>query len=245
MAAKAAAADALAAKEANSAPSTSAFFTGKPYVQETGSYSFKFRQYDPKLSRWTSADPSGFPNGANNWCYGGAPTGGLDALGLVYTEEDAGADRNLILAVMLGWHTLGYTYSVTNAMQSLVYGDNKTASSSEITDMKAASGFTSMFNKAYFAALEPSGYYNQNEIVNFSSGDLHYSYGQVAFNATGNFTYDAQSKWSTDVAFSFNDLYDFDPTSSNPAILAFNRLQVNNYAGYYSTSGTFNMPFSE
>ena len=69
MTAKAAAADALAAKQGNPASSTSAFYTGKPYVQETGSYAFMFRQYDPKLSRWTSTDPSGFPDGANNLLY--------------------------------------------------------------------------------------------------------------------------------------------------------------------------------
>jgi len=72
MAEKARAADALAAKQTNSAPATSAFYTGKPYVEETGTYAFKFRQYSPELSRWTSADPSGFPDGANNKVYVGS-----------------------------------------------------------------------------------------------------------------------------------------------------------------------------
>ena len=63
MMAKAAAADALAAKQANSVPAV--FYTGKPYVEETGSYAFMLRSYDPELARWTSKDQRGFPDGAN------------------------------------------------------------------------------------------------------------------------------------------------------------------------------------
>ncbi|MCK9589724.1 MAG: hypothetical protein M0Q93_10250 [Terrimicrobiaceae bacterium] len=58
-----------AATQANSAPSTSAFYTGKPYVESLESYSFKYRNYDPELKRWTTADPGGFPDGANNHYY--------------------------------------------------------------------------------------------------------------------------------------------------------------------------------
>ena len=82
MAEKAAAVDAQTAKQANSAPSTSVFYTGKPYVEEAASYAFSFRNYDPELNRWTSADPSGFPDGANNRCYAPVPTGALDSDGL-------------------------------------------------------------------------------------------------------------------------------------------------------------------
>ena len=42
------------------------FFTGKPYDATSGTYLFKYRAYSPDLARWTSADPSGFPDGANN-----------------------------------------------------------------------------------------------------------------------------------------------------------------------------------
>jgi len=44
------------------------FFTGKPYVDGLG-YVFKYRNYNPELCRWQSADPSGFPDGANNQIY--------------------------------------------------------------------------------------------------------------------------------------------------------------------------------
>jgi len=81
---KAAAADELT----KSSSSTFAFFTGKPFVEETGSYAFKFRQYDPELNRWTSADPSGFPDGANSHAYGKSPVSGLDPNGLAWSPID-------------------------------------------------------------------------------------------------------------------------------------------------------------
>jgi RHS repeat-associated protein len=56
----------------NTSPATAPqelFFTGKPYLEENGQYLFLFRHYDPELARWTTADPSGFPDGANNAIY--------------------------------------------------------------------------------------------------------------------------------------------------------------------------------
>ena len=45
---------------------SSGFYTGKPYLAESGSYAFKYREYNPEMNRWTTVDPSGFPDGANN-----------------------------------------------------------------------------------------------------------------------------------------------------------------------------------
>ncbi|MEI6561249.1 MAG: RHS repeat-associated core domain-containing protein [Verrucomicrobiota bacterium] len=45
------------------------FYTGKPYDKDLGAYTFNYRNYDPSTIRWTSADPSGFPDGANNFIY--------------------------------------------------------------------------------------------------------------------------------------------------------------------------------
>ncbi|MFA7345746.1 MAG: RHS repeat-associated core domain-containing protein, partial [Terrimicrobiaceae bacterium] len=58
------------------------FFTGKPYDSDTESYTFKYRNYDPELNRWTTADPSGFPDGANSSAYCPIPTSGYDLQGL-------------------------------------------------------------------------------------------------------------------------------------------------------------------
>ncbi|MCE0499223.1 MAG: hypothetical protein LV481_14885 [Methylacidiphilales bacterium] len=62
-------------------PSTQ-FYTGKPYVADAGGYVFKYRTYNPEMSRWTSADPSGFPDGVNNKIYAPCPTDSLDSQGL-------------------------------------------------------------------------------------------------------------------------------------------------------------------
>jgi RHS repeat-associated protein len=59
------------------------FFTGKPYIESTGTYAFKYRSYNPVLARWTSEDPSGFPDGANGSSYAPTPTCGFDFQGLV------------------------------------------------------------------------------------------------------------------------------------------------------------------
>ena len=58
------------------------FYTGKPYLEETGQYVFLFRHYDPELGRWTTSDPSGFPDGANNIAYMAVPTSEFDYAGL-------------------------------------------------------------------------------------------------------------------------------------------------------------------
>jgi RHS repeat-associated protein len=45
------------------------FYTGKPFDVELGTYVFKYRNYNPEMQCWTTMDPSGFPDGANNYCY--------------------------------------------------------------------------------------------------------------------------------------------------------------------------------
>jgi RHS repeat-associated protein len=64
------------------AKSDLAFYTGKPYDADLNAYVFPFRNYNPDLCRWTVADPSGFPDGANNYCYAPTPNMGCDPLGL-------------------------------------------------------------------------------------------------------------------------------------------------------------------
>lgn len=59
-----------------------AFYTGKPYDMDSDTYIYRFRNYDPSVVRWTSLDPSGFPDGANNNIYVGNPTSYFDPNGL-------------------------------------------------------------------------------------------------------------------------------------------------------------------
>jgi RHS repeat-associated protein len=62
------------------------FYTGKPYDADLGEYTFAYRSYNPEVNRWTTPDPSGFPDGANNRIYGATPTSALDPLGLVISK---------------------------------------------------------------------------------------------------------------------------------------------------------------
>ncbi len=59
-----------------------AFYTGKPYLASSSGYAFKYRSYNPEVARWTSEDPSGFPDGANGNAYAPIPTSSLDFAGL-------------------------------------------------------------------------------------------------------------------------------------------------------------------
>lgn len=45
------------------------FFTGKPYLEDLENFIFKFRSYSPDNARWTTVDPSGYPDGVNNYQY--------------------------------------------------------------------------------------------------------------------------------------------------------------------------------
>ena len=57
-------------------------YTGKPYNKELGAYIFNYRNYDPQINRWTTSDPSGFPDGANNCTYAPCPVTQFDSKGL-------------------------------------------------------------------------------------------------------------------------------------------------------------------
>ena len=69
------------------------FYTGKPYDADLKAYVFPFRNYSPDLCRWTVADPSGFPDGANNYCYAPTPNMGCDPLGLIKWDTLKSLDR--------------------------------------------------------------------------------------------------------------------------------------------------------
>jgi len=68
--------------QSNQLPPVAGFYTGKPYLAESGSYAFKYREYNPEMTRWTTVDPSGFPDGANNRVYAASPTTEFDNNGL-------------------------------------------------------------------------------------------------------------------------------------------------------------------
>lgn len=63
-----------------------AFFTGKPYDADLESYIFNYRNYNAEIGRWTTSDPSGFPDGANPNLYtNNSVTNAFDDTGLTIT----------------------------------------------------------------------------------------------------------------------------------------------------------------
>lgn len=56
-------------------------FTGKPYDEDLQAFVFPCRNYDASTARWQSADPAGYPDGANQHFYAAIPTLGIDPLG--------------------------------------------------------------------------------------------------------------------------------------------------------------------
>jgi RHS repeat-associated protein len=59
----------LTSRKPTTAARVGHFYTGKAYQAELRTYSLMFRSYDPELHRWTTLDPSGYPDGANNYLY--------------------------------------------------------------------------------------------------------------------------------------------------------------------------------
>ncbi len=146
----------LAAMRAEAASKTiketenSAFFTGRPYLASIDEYAFKYRNYKSGISRWTSEDPSGFPDGANSSIYAPVPTAEIDWQGLivvnfkVVTEIRAGAQAGTksthMVEVDTGAKSItldSYTTGVTNIPGLGAVGsrnDNFTGTLNSVTD---------------------------------------------------------------------------------------------------------------
>lgn len=61
----------------------SARYSGKPFVKALGQFAYQHRFYSPEIGRWSTPDPSGYPDGGNNFEHVGAdPLSRYDALGL-------------------------------------------------------------------------------------------------------------------------------------------------------------------
>lgn len=80
---QAAARASAALAEVHAASNAPTFYTGKISEPQVGHYLFLFRNYDAGSSRWSSLDPSGYPDGANNSAYRSIPTSQFDWQGLV------------------------------------------------------------------------------------------------------------------------------------------------------------------
>jgi RHS repeat-associated protein len=87
-----------AASQAEAAKSeTATMYTGKISDTDSGGYLFKYRNYNPELARWTTVDPSGFPDGANNAAYMPVPNSEFDRQGLLVNAQYS--IRQMILTI--------------------------------------------------------------------------------------------------------------------------------------------------
>jgi len=93
------------------------FFTGKIFDSGLQAYHFLYRNYSPTQARWTAADPSGFPDGPNQWLYvNNGVTGSVDPLGLeVRTNGDI---RDPVTWI----EERSWSYSVTDTTTSAIIG---------------------------------------------------------------------------------------------------------------------------
>jgi len=86
--------------------SSTPFYTGKPYLAESSSYSFKYREYNPEMGRWITVDSSGFPDGLNNKIYvNNAPNHKVDNNGLSIVTIDE-----------LFWNSISYLYLIPSGV---------------------------------------------------------------------------------------------------------------------------------
>lgn len=61
-------------------------YTGKRFDPDSRTFAYAFRRYTPETTRWTTPDPTGFPDGANQMRYSPPPTCALDPLGLWFIK---------------------------------------------------------------------------------------------------------------------------------------------------------------
>ena len=178
-------------ESASSRPSTldssTPFYTGKPYLAESGSYAFKYREYNPEMGRWTTVDPSGFPDGANAFSYVNNKS--------VSFFDDTGLTGKSVLLITVG-NLFGNGQNFTgesgngssaNYVDDFVNSYNSTKSSMEQWD----SGHTQ--NQGWFLRdgdiFDKRVASSNNDLLNAASGYdrvFYISHGDV--DSSGNYT---------------------------------------------------------
>ena len=191
------------------------FYTGKPYLEETGQYLFLFRHYDPELARWTTADPSGFPDGANNIAYMAVPTSEVDWQGLwsvrITSSQNTVSDSTSYVDGGIIWDTVisfligaqatntsamvfavGSTYDVNNFTGSIGNHQNQGAQRSVSIGVNS---------NGYLIANVPNGV--AHDLTNeLSSGVSISGIGFDGNSRTGTITVTGISAYKTNVTYS-------------------------------------------
>jgi len=111
--------------------SESIFYTGKPFEANREGYLFKYRNYSAGLNRWTSIDPSGFPDGINNNAYLPTPTYELDWQGLLTVDPNSGTPGHWVHGdLKLDMAGVWYTATTTKGNSFSVFKYSYIASNS-------------------------------------------------------------------------------------------------------------------
>jgi len=174
----------------NEEASGSIFYTGKPFEAGRDGYLFKYRSYNSELNRWSSIDPSGFPDGANNQAYAPSPVWQFDPNGLAKMTSYTGT---------LNWYDGNPRPETFTENFNDYYSDVKWGP----TDF---SGFSSAFSSA-----ADGDRITLRRTYNF--GDA-YAIGRDNFVLDGTVSTSSGTKVFTGAITMDNDTFDFNPDPS-------------------------------
>jgi RHS repeat-associated protein len=161
-----------------------AFYTGKPYLALSGDYAFKYRSYSPELARWTSEDPSGFPDGANASFYAPVPTEEFDSAGLAAARSFSEQVLTITIGIYIYDTTNSFTNDLANRWKTLIEsswvysGIDKSNNQSLSLNTQATVVFQSGGTMVNWEAqgynlVTFSNHQNQsNTVTNFNSGSF-------------------------------------------------------------------------
>jgi len=210
---------------------SSAFYTGKAFDADAGSYILKYRNYDPMLNRWTTIDPSGYPDGANAFVYiNNHVLSSFDPNGLAEINTVSDAIR---------WYNIGD-------------GENSTAGSQIIDGIKASADYLTKIT----LGMELNINIKLNGVDKAASngtitgsGSRGLEYGSVLGSYELNINYNSHwtaSAWSNNsrtitssvtLQLWINEQYDFTPNSTYTAFQNLTREQIPGWIAEYSYPG--------
>lgn len=222
------------------------FYTGKPYDADLGAYTFNYRSYDPEAARWTSADPSGFPDGVNNHIYArNFATSHLDPTGFATVTINGPGDA--------------LNYYASNA------GGDTNAGQTIINEIKGSEDYASMLSElkntlsSKLAAVPLSlsnGTLSSSPGANRSLGYAGLTLGGLALNLSYSAAWTAGA-WNSGMRlveanniaynFSFSDNWNFDPDSNSVLKNIFDEFIPGLFAtaySYWSTGGNYGKAFT-
>lgn len=151
------------------------FYTGKINETNEGKHLFMFRSYDADLSRWTTLDASGFPDGPNGFAYiTNDPLRWLDASGLSGTLVIHSSSDGTSSSSTSGHSWISYTPDGGNTTTYGSWGNNPTGQ---------GNGLFTNLEQSFASQVSRSSY-------------LDNSQEQSLMNTIGNYQSMGSSAWS-------------------------------------------------